>query len=551
MSACEEIRERLGEFLDGELPQAERPAVEAHLQGCPACREELGALRAAASAVRSLERPSAPASILAGVRSGLRGQPRAPTAAPEVVRPDFSLWLRRALSAAAVLMVAVLVYLAYVPQEREQRALAPASSAISKTAKTAAQFEAGRKEQDASARLEMAPGILEGHAAATVENRVTQPAQPKALERADAEDVLSKARSRDEAASARVEQGKRSFEGKTAAGLPDRGVEFELTPQAPAPVAQGTPPNVAEGTVRPLAKEAVTQPLKGGWEVARSRPAKAEAGPEKRQTADPTEGANDDRGDAGSGPSAATPVAIARQEEMQVQTVQTERLQRDEQLRQRELAEDRLKDVALGERIEPRAPASPSREERPSGNEGLELAEARKASAVETEAQEPLQQKSSSALAAGRQVLTVPAKNLDLVLEDLRRLAAASGGELAWQPATHLSTDKKDQWLRVQSNQAKAPLGAGQVVIRVPQARMDELLRATEQYRAKRRLNMEPSDPYRTVQLAEQQQGAVAGKAAEGEGEAIQLVLDIRPQTVPAAAEAVRTERQAPAESNR
>jgi anti-sigma factor RsiW len=60
MSTCIE-RERLHDFLDGELPQAQARAFAEHLEGCAGCREELrayrslGALLASAS---SLEPPS-------------------------------------------------------------------------------------------------------------------------------------------------------------------------------------------------------------------------------------------------------------------------------------------------------------------------------------------------------------------------------------------------------------------------------------------------------------------------------------------------------------
>ncbi|MFA6030478.1 MAG: zf-HC2 domain-containing protein [Elusimicrobiota bacterium] len=37
----DDLKARLSEYLDGELPEAERSAVEAHLTGCPSCREEV------------------------------------------------------------------------------------------------------------------------------------------------------------------------------------------------------------------------------------------------------------------------------------------------------------------------------------------------------------------------------------------------------------------------------------------------------------------------------------------------------------------------------
>jgi anti-sigma factor RsiW len=46
---------RLSEYLDEELPAAERVQIEAHMVGCPGCRETLAALRAVAARAASLE----------------------------------------------------------------------------------------------------------------------------------------------------------------------------------------------------------------------------------------------------------------------------------------------------------------------------------------------------------------------------------------------------------------------------------------------------------------------------------------------------------------
>ena len=47
--SCEECFERLDEYVDAELagrdPEREVPGMAAHLEGCPACREEHESLR--------------------------------------------------------------------------------------------------------------------------------------------------------------------------------------------------------------------------------------------------------------------------------------------------------------------------------------------------------------------------------------------------------------------------------------------------------------------------------------------------------------------------
>jgi len=53
-------QDRLSEYLDGELDEAERSALEAHLEVCGECRETLQELRAVVALARSLEdRPPA------------------------------------------------------------------------------------------------------------------------------------------------------------------------------------------------------------------------------------------------------------------------------------------------------------------------------------------------------------------------------------------------------------------------------------------------------------------------------------------------------------
>jgi anti-sigma factor RsiW len=46
---CREWRESLGAYALGQLPEEERAALEAHLEGCPDCRAELGSLGSVAA----------------------------------------------------------------------------------------------------------------------------------------------------------------------------------------------------------------------------------------------------------------------------------------------------------------------------------------------------------------------------------------------------------------------------------------------------------------------------------------------------------------------
>ncbi len=491
MSMCEEIKERLCEFLDGELPQADRAVVESHLQSCSACRKELSVLREAASAVRTMDRHPAPASILAGVRAGLR-QPRAPAARPEVVRPEASFWFRRALSVAAVLIVAVLIYLAYTPQEREQHALAPARPAVTGGAKTAEPADAKRVAPVITSEAAPAPTASKANVSAPVEDRFDP---PKSLAKAESDKfLLNKAKTRDEAAGVRAKQGELAFEAKPAAAQP--------------------------------------------FDIAEKRPMEEQAEP-----------ADDGREGDAFPRSATTPVATVRQEAKKGPSVQGDRENVDH-LKDLEVADTQQQEVPAPARIEPKAPTKPTGgvAAKGSGSPNRGATQDGQVATVEKESQTPLIQKPASTLTEGRKVLTVPAKDLNIVLEDLRRLAAASGGELAWQPSrSRLADRKKDLARRAQAKEVVEPLGTERAVIRVPQARLEELLRAAEQYRARLLLNTEKDMEAPAEQGAQQ---ADKMDAAAG-GEFIQVVLDILPQAVPAAVEAVRTDQEAPAESNR
>jgi hypothetical protein len=96
------VQERLSVYLDGELPQAERAEVDAHLRGCAACARHLEELAAVDAAARDLPVPAPPGyfdSLPARVAARLPA-PR-PTRRP---RPQTWVWA----AAAAALALAVL-----------------------------------------------------------------------------------------------------------------------------------------------------------------------------------------------------------------------------------------------------------------------------------------------------------------------------------------------------------------------------------------------------------------------------------------------------------
>jgi len=59
-TTCEQMRERLSAWLDGELEAQERREVAAHLEVCPGCREELVLLERLDATLGILEAPLPP-----------------------------------------------------------------------------------------------------------------------------------------------------------------------------------------------------------------------------------------------------------------------------------------------------------------------------------------------------------------------------------------------------------------------------------------------------------------------------------------------------------
>jgi len=94
---CAELR--LDEYLDGELAEADRAAVDAHLSGCDACRAELERSRKLEAVLKSVQTGSAPDAdrFVQSVRQRSR-------------RPD---WRPLALAAALLIGLAGLITMAH------------------------------------------------------------------------------------------------------------------------------------------------------------------------------------------------------------------------------------------------------------------------------------------------------------------------------------------------------------------------------------------------------------------------------------------------------
>jgi hypothetical protein len=119
---CEEFSEALSAYLDGELSAEERSTLEAHLERCPRCREELKSLRAVSRLVGTLPQVKASPAFLSALSQGVAIRKRSRWLRPI---PLFKGDLVPALAAAAVLLIAVTVVLVLPSVGRFRRAVAP------------------------------------------------------------------------------------------------------------------------------------------------------------------------------------------------------------------------------------------------------------------------------------------------------------------------------------------------------------------------------------------------------------------------------------------
>jgi hypothetical protein len=105
---CETIRERLDEYVDGELPEAEFQEFELHLEGCAACREEERLLRSLLAQAAALPREMNPPRDL---WDGIAGQLRR----PGTLGHRLGGFLMSPLALAAASVVIALVATRYTP----------------------------------------------------------------------------------------------------------------------------------------------------------------------------------------------------------------------------------------------------------------------------------------------------------------------------------------------------------------------------------------------------------------------------------------------------
>ncbi len=103
----EEWTDKLSEYLDGELADAERYAVESHLAGCPTCAAVLEDLKRVVARAQALDSRPPRADLWGGIADRIdTGRPAVVTEFRPRIRRTFAFTLPQ-LAAAAALMMAV------------------------------------------------------------------------------------------------------------------------------------------------------------------------------------------------------------------------------------------------------------------------------------------------------------------------------------------------------------------------------------------------------------------------------------------------------------
>ena len=201
------VQDRLGLFLDGEIPAEERASIAGHLRECAACARRLEELAAVDDVARSLS-VEAPEGYFDTFPSRVRARLRAPAARRPFGPPA---WF---LAAAAVLVVGVLAPILW----RE-------------TPRASLRQTAERAEPPAATPLPEAPAVA---APATTSLVPSQEQAPPPRPQAPAEEAKSKRRLKDVTATPAAEA--KSADTLTALGY--LGKKAEAAPAAEPPAKQ-------------------------------------------------------------------------------------------------------------------------------------------------------------------------------------------------------------------------------------------------------------------------------------------------------------------------
>ncbi len=158
--SCDEIREKLSLYLEGELPGPEREALDRHLAACAACTETLSLLREVAAGLSRVEEVEPPPHLARKIQSAIAEKARNKRARPAW----WGSWAP-ALAAAAVVLLTIgtVTYLdttrvqeePIIPKlERPAEAPAPTAPASQKRVEPQTERPAAPPRQPAKAKAD-------------------------------------------------------------------------------------------------------------------------------------------------------------------------------------------------------------------------------------------------------------------------------------------------------------------------------------------------------------------------------------------------------------
>lgn len=152
---CSEAKDRLDDYVDGRLGEAEFQEVELHLQGCRECREEERLLRSLLAHAAALPREARPPRELwAGISARISG--RRGWRFGGLIRTPLPLWSPVGLAAAAVVAATAAVLTMSVPRRTGPAASSASPATVQPAAFTAAPpqlLDAEREYARATAEL--------------------------------------------------------------------------------------------------------------------------------------------------------------------------------------------------------------------------------------------------------------------------------------------------------------------------------------------------------------------------------------------------------------
>jgi negative regulator of sigma E activity len=118
---CKGIKNQLSDYIDGQLSEAAAEDVAHHLESCPDCKQAHEDMTRLVGFMREIDTVDEPADLLQNVRSRLESKPPVWDRIRELLStPAFRV------PAAATVLAAVLLFVLYVPGEREIPLMSPA-----------------------------------------------------------------------------------------------------------------------------------------------------------------------------------------------------------------------------------------------------------------------------------------------------------------------------------------------------------------------------------------------------------------------------------------